>query len=176
MRTQKFREDKDACSALPFFQLEDSQIKEVLSLQCDAQANFNSKSKLQSAAKVIKKLKTNLDFSRTSNNQLHEENEQAGELVRYLMQSQFENMSKLKNELETEKKTVHKFVAQNVERQREIVRLKTELAKSIDLHTQEVNMRRTLEDKLKRKHRVSSSEQENGDPLINGDVPIVVGT
>ena len=37
-------------------------------------------------------------------------------------------------------------------------------------------MRRTLEDKLKRKHRVSSSEQENGDPLINGDVPIVVGT
>ena len=30
-RMQKFREDKDACSALPFFQLEDSQIKEVLS-------------------------------------------------------------------------------------------------------------------------------------------------
>ena len=53
MRMQKFREDKDACSALPFFQLEDSQIYEVLSLQCDAQANF--KSKLQSAATVIKK-------------------------------------------------------------------------------------------------------------------------
>ena len=155
-----------------FFQLEDSQIKEVLSLQCDAQPNYNSKSKLQSAATVIKKLKTSLDFSRTSNNQLHEENEQAGELVRYLMQSQFENMSKLKNELETKKKTVHKFVAQNVERQREIVRL----TKLIDLHTQEVNIRRTLEDKVKRKHRVSSSEQENGDPLRNGDVPIVVGT
>ena len=176
MRMQKFREDKDAASALPFFQLEDSQIKEVLSLQCDAQANYNSKSKLQSAATVVKKLKKSLDFSRTSNNHLHEENEQAGELVRYLMQSQFENVSKLKNELETEKKTVHKFVAQNVERQREIVRLKTELAKLIDLHTQEVNMRRTLEDKVKRKHRVSSSEQENGDPLINGDVSIVVGT
>ena len=176
MRMQKFREDKDACSALPFFQLEDSQIKEVLSLKCDAQANYNSKSKLQSAATVIKKLKKSLDFSRTSNNQLHEENEQAGDLVRYLMQSQFENVSKLKNELETEKKTVHKFVAQNVERQREIVRLKTELAKIIDLHSQEVNMRRTLEDKVKRKHRVSSSEQENGDPLINGGVPIVVGT
>ena len=173
-RMQKFREDKDACSGLPFFQLEDSQIKEVLSLQCDAQANF--KSKLQSAATVIKKLNTSLDFSRTSNNILHEENEQAGELVRYLMQSQFENMSKLKNELETEKKTVHKFVAQNVERQREIVRLKTELAKLIDLHTQEVNMRRTLEDKVKRKHRVSKSEKENGDQLINGNVPIVVGT
>ena len=176
MRMQKFREDKDASSALPFFQLEDSQIKEVLSLQCDALPNYNSKSKLQSAATVIKKLKTSLDFSRTSNNQLHEENEQAGELVRYLMQSLFENMSKLKNELETEKKRVHKFVAQNVERQREIVRLKTELAKLIDLHTQEVNIRRTLEDKVKRKHRVSSSEKENGDPLINENVQILVGT
>ena len=175
-RMKMFREDKDACSALPFFQLEDSQIKEVLSLQCDSQPNYNSKSKLQSAATVIKKLKTSLDFSRTSNNQLHEENEQAGELVRYLMQSQFENVSKLKNELETEKRTVHKFVAQNVERQREIVRLKTELAKLIDLHTQEVNRRRTLEDKINRKHRVSSSEKEDGDPLINGKGPIIVGT
>ena len=92
------------------------------------------------------------------------------------MQSQFENMSKLKNELETEKKTVHKFVAQNVERQREIIRLKTELAKLIDLHSQEVNMRRTLEEKIKRKHRVSLSEKKNGDPLINGSVPIGVGT
>ena len=71
---------------------------------------------------------------------------------------------------------MHKFVAQNVERQREIVRLKTELAKLIDLHTQEVNMRRTLEDNVKRKHRVSSSEKEDGDPLINGKGPIIVGT
>ena len=71
---------------------------------------------------------------------------------------------------------MHKFVAQNVERQREIVRLKTELAKLIDLHTQEVNMRRTLEDKVKRKHRVSSSEKEAGDPLTNGKGPIIVGT
>ena len=46
------------------------------------------------------------------------------------------------------KRTVHKFVAQNDERQREIVRLKTELAKLIDLHTQEVHMKRTLEDKV----------------------------
>ena len=146
MRMQKFREDKDACSALPFFQVDDAQMKEATSIQWDTQP-FVLKSKLQSAAKEIKKLKTSLHCLRTSNNLLHEENEQAGELVRYLMQSQFENMSKLKNELETEKRTVHKFVAQNVERQREIVRLKTELAKLIDLHSQEVNMRRTLEDK-----------------------------
>ena len=175
MRMQKFREDKDACSALPFFELDDAQMKEATAIQWDTQP-FVLKSKLQSATKVIIRLKTNLHCLRTSNNLLHEENEQAGELVRYLMQSQFENMSKLKNELETEKRTVHKFVGQNVERQREIVRLKTELAKLINLHTQEVNMRRTLEDKVKRKHRVSSSEKENGDPLINGDVPAVVGT
>ena len=111
-----------------------------------------------------------------SNNLLHEEKEQASELVVSLFVSQGDTASKLKNELETEKKTVHKFVAQNVERQREIVRLKTELAKLINLHTQEVNMRMTLEDKVKRKHRVSSSEKENGDPQINGKVPIIVGT
>ena len=102
--------------------------------------------------------------------------EQASELVVSLFLSQGDTMSKLKNELETEKKTVHKFVAQNVERQREIVRLKTELAKLIDLHTQELNMRRTLEDKVKRRHRVTSLEKENGDPLINGNVPIGIGS
>ena len=172
---QKFRENKNACSALPFFELEDAQMKEATTIQWDTQS-FVLKSKLQSATQVIKRLKTNLHCLRTSNNLLHEENEQAGELVRYLMQSQFENMFKLKNELETEKRTIHKFVAQNVERQREIVRLKTELAKLINLNTQEVNMRRTLEDKVKRKHRVSSSEKEDGDPLIIGKGPIIVGT
>ena len=175
MRMQRFRENKVSCSALPFFELDDAQMKEATTIQWDTQP-FVLKSKLQSATKVINCLKKSLDFSRTSNNQLHEENEQAGELVRYLMQSQFENVSKLKNELKNEKKTVHKFVAQNVERQRKIVRLKTELAKLIDLHTQEVNMRRTLEDKVKRKHRVTSSEKENGDPLIDGNVPIGVGS
>ena len=170
MRMQRSRENKDSCSALPFFELDDAQMKEATTIQWDNQL-FVLKSKLQSATQVIKRLKTNLHCLRTSNNLLHEENEQAGELVRYLMQSQFENMSKLKNELETEKRTVHKFVAQ-----REIVRLKTELAKLIDLHSQEVNMRRTLEDKVKRKHRVISSEKENAVPRINGNVPIVVGT
>ena len=149
MRMQRFRENKDSCSALPFFELDDAQMKEATAIQWDTQP-FVLKSKLQSAAKEIKKLKTSLHCLRASNNLLHEENEQAGDLVRYLMQSQFENMSKLKNELETEKRTVQKFVAQNVERQREIVRLKAELAKLVNLHTQE------LEDKVKRKHRVSS--------------------
>ena len=121
MRMQRFREDKDACSALQFHQLDDAQMK-ITSIQWDTQPNFNLKSKLQSAAKVIKRLKTSFHFLCTSNNLLHAENKQAGELVQHLMQSHFENICKLKNELETEKKTVHKFVAQNVERQHEIVR------------------------------------------------------
>ena len=37
-------------------------------------------------------------------------------------------------------------------------------------------MRRALEDKVKRIHRVLPSETENGDPLIKGNVPIGVGT
>ena len=175
MRMQRFRDNKDSCSALPFFELDDAQIKEATTIQWDIQP-FVLKSKLQSATKVIKGLKTSLHCLRTSNNLLHEEKEQASELVVSLFVSQGDTVSKLKNELETEKKTVHKFVAQNGERQREIVRLKTELAKLVDLHTKEVNMRRTLEDKVKRKHRVSSSEKENGDPQINGKVPIIVGT
>ena len=176
LRIQRFRENKDACSALPFFQLDDTQMKEILSIQCDAQPISNLKFKFQSAAKVIKKLKTSLHRLDTSYNQLNEAKEQAGELVQYLMQSQFENMSKLKNELETEKKTVHKFVAQNLERLREIVRLKTELAELTNFYSQEVNMRRALEDKVKRIHRVSPLEKENKDPLINGNVPIGIGT
>ena len=80
MRMQKFHEDKDACSALPFFELDDAQMKEATAIQWDTQP-FVLKSKLQSATQVIKRLKTNLHCSRTSNNQLHEENEQAGELV-----------------------------------------------------------------------------------------------
>ena len=150
MRMQRFRENKDSCSALPFFELDGAQMKEATTIQWDTQP-FILKSKLLSATKIIKSLKTSLHCLRTSNNLLHEEKEGASELVVSLFVSQGITMFKLKNELETEKKTVHKFVAQNVERQREFVRLKTELAKLIDLHTQEVNMRRTLEDKVKRR-------------------------
>ena len=37
----RFRENKDACSALPFFQLDDAQLKEIISIQCDARPNSN---------------------------------------------------------------------------------------------------------------------------------------
>ena len=52
------------------------------------------------------------------------------------MKLQDEEVSKLNKELENEKKTVHKFIAQNVERQREIVILKRELAQSRTLLSQ----------------------------------------
>ena len=71
---------------------------------------------------------------------------------------QYEEVSNLKNELENENKTVHKFVAQNVEGQSEIVKLKRELTQSTTLHTQEANMRKALEDKVKRlNNRASTS-------------------
>ena len=50
MRMQRFPENKDACSALPFFQLDDAHMKEIASIQVDTKPNFNLKSKLQSAA------------------------------------------------------------------------------------------------------------------------------
>ena len=57
MRMQKFRKDKNGCSALPFFQLDDAQMKEIASVHWEIQPNFNLESKLQSAAEEIKKLK-----------------------------------------------------------------------------------------------------------------------
>ena len=53
-----------------------------------------------------------------------------------------EKVSKLNKELGNEKKKVHKFVAQNVERQRKIVKLKRELAQLTTLHAQEINVRK----------------------------------
>ena len=77
-------------------------------------------------------------------------------------------MSNLKNERENEKKTVHKFVAQNVERQREIVKLKRELAQSTTLHTQDRDKRLN--------NRASTAEKENEDPLKDRSVQIGIGT
>ena len=68
MRMQRFRENKDSCSALPFFE----QMKEATTIQWDTQP-FVLKSKLQSATKVIKSLKISLHCLRTSNNLLDEE-------------------------------------------------------------------------------------------------------
>ena len=71
------------------------------------------------------------------------------------MKLQYEEVSNLKNELEHENK--NKFVAQNVEGQSEIVKLKRELTQSTTLHTLEVNMRKALEDKVKRLNNRAST-------------------
>ena len=93
------------------------------------------------------------------------------------MKLQYEEVSNLKNELENEKNTVHKFVAQNVERQREIVKLKREIVQSTTLHAQKVNTRKTLEDRVKRlNNRASTAEKENKDPLKDRSVQIGIGT
>ena len=79
----------------------------------------------------------------------------------------YEEVSNLKNELENEKKTVHTFVAQNVERQREIVKLKRDLTQSKILHAQ---------DRVTRlNNRASTAEKENEDPLKDRSVQIGIG-
>ena len=84
------------------------------------------------------------------------------------MKLQYEEVSNLNKELENEKKTVHKFVAQNVERQREIVKLKRELAQSTTIHAQ---------DRVKRlSNRASTAERENEDPLKDRSVQLGIGT
>ena len=90
------------------------------------------------------------------------------ERVKELVKLQDQEVSNLKNELENEKKTVHKFVAQNVERQREIVKLKRELAQSTTLHTQDRDKRLN--------NRASTAEKENEDPLKDRSVQIGIGT
>ena len=108
---------------------------------------------------------------------LYKERENDHERVQELVRLQYEDVSNLKNELENEKNTVHKFVAQNVERQREIVKLKRELAQSTTLTAQEVNVRKTLEDRVKRlNNRASTVEKENEDRLINGKGQIGIET
>ena len=50
LRIQRFYDNKNVCSALPFAHLDDTQMKEVLSVQFDSQSN-SRKSKLKSASK-----------------------------------------------------------------------------------------------------------------------------
>ena len=84
------------------------------------------------------------------------------------MKLQGEEVFKLNKELENKKKTVHKFVAQNVERQREIVELKRELAQSTTIHAQ---------DRVKRlNNRASTAEKENEDSLKDRRVQLGIGT
>ena len=99
---------------------------------------------------------------------LYKGREEDCERVQELVKLQDEEVSKLNKELENEKKTVQKFVAQNVERQREIVKLKRELAQSTTLHAQ---------DRVKRlNNRAFTAEKENEDPLKDRSVQLGIGT
>ena len=166
IRMQIFCENKNMCSALPFAHLDDTQMKEVISVQFDSQPD-SRKSKLESASKRIKDLKASFNLLNSTIQLLYKEREDDCERVQELMKLQYEEVSNLKNELENEKKTVHKFVAQNVERQREIVKLKRELTQSTTLHAQ---------DRVKRlNNRASTAEKENEDPLKDRSVQIGIG-
>ena len=167
IRMQRFRDNKNMCSALPFAHLDDTQMKEVISVQFDSQPN-SIKSKLKSASKIVKELKASFNLLNSTIQLLYKGREDDCERVQELVKLQDEEVSKLNKELENERKSVHKFVAQNVERQREIVKLKRELAQSTTLHTQDRDKRLN--------NRASTAEKENEDPLKDRSVQIGIGT
>ena len=167
MRMKIFCENKSMCSALPFAHLDDTQMKEVISVQFDSQPD-SRKFKLKSASKIIKELKASFNLLNSTIQLLYKRREDDCERVKELMKLQDQEVSNLKNELENEKKTVHKFVAQNVERQREILKIKRELAQSTTLHTQDRDKRLN--------NRASTAEKENEDPLKDRSVQIGIGT
>ena len=167
LRMEKFCNNKNMCSALPFAHLDDIQMKEVISVQFEFQP-YSEKSKLKSASKRIKDLKASLNLLNSTIQLLYKGREEDCERVQELVKLQDEEVFKLNKELENEKKTVHKFVAQNVERQREIVKLKRELAQSTTIHAQ---------DRVKRlNNRASTAEKENEDPLKERSVQLGIGT
>ena len=155
------------CSALPFAHLDDTQMKEVISVQFDSQPD-SRKFKLKSASKIIKELKASFNLLNSTIQLLYKGREDDCERVKELVKLQDQEVSNLKNELENEKKTVHKFVAQNIERRREIVKLKRELAQSTTLPTQDRDKRLN--------NRASTAEKENEDPLKDRSVQIGIGT
>ena len=61
LRMQRFCDNKNMCSALPFAHLDDTQMKEVIRVQSDFQPN-SRKSKLKSASKRIKDLKASFNL------------------------------------------------------------------------------------------------------------------
>ena len=167
IRMKIFCENKNMCSALPFAHLDDTQMKEVISVQFDSHPD-SRKFKLKSASKIIKELKASFNLLNSTIQLLYKGREVDCERVKELVKLQDQEVSNLKNELENEKKTVHKFVAQNVERQREIVKLKRELAQSTTIHAQ---------DRVKRlDNRASTAEKENEDPLKDRSVQLGIGT
>ena len=164
---QRFCDNKNICSALPFAHLNDTQMKEVISVKFDFQPN-SRRSKLKSASKRINYLQASLNLLHSSIQLLYKERENDHEHVQELVKLQGEEVFKLNKELENKKKTVHKFVAQNVERQREIVELKRELAQSTTIHAQ---------DRVKRlNNRASTAEKENEDSLKDRRVQLGIGT
>ena len=72
LRMKKFCDNKNMCSALPFVHLDDTQMKEVLSVQFDSQPN-SRKSKLKSASKIINDLKASFNLLNSAIQLLYKE-------------------------------------------------------------------------------------------------------
>ena len=91
IRMQIFCENKNMCSALPFVHLDDTQMKEVISVQFDSQPD-SRKSKLESASKRIKDLKASFNLLNSTIQLLYNGREDDCERVQELMKLQYEGM------------------------------------------------------------------------------------
>ena len=72
IRMKIFCENKNMCSALPFAYLDDTKMKEVISVQFDSQPN-SRKSKLKSASKRINDLKASFNLLNSTIQLLYKE-------------------------------------------------------------------------------------------------------
>ena len=93
---------KNMCSTLPFAHLDDTQMKEVISVQFDFQP-YSRKSKLKSASKKIKDLKASFNLLNSTIQLLYKGREDDCKRVQELVKLQEEKVSELYKKLGNEK-------------------------------------------------------------------------
>ena len=127
LRKQKFIENKTVCYGFPFSGLDNPNFQKEIVTQVESQETKRD-SKLHIAAETIKvlqiqnkRLRSTIDALQCSQTR---EADTSGTLSSELRNDE---LNKLQEELEFEKQRVVKFVAQNVERQREINNLRSKL-------------------------------------------------
>lgn len=134
-RRQIFIEKKNTYAAMPFFGLQDRDFLNELQKDSFLLQEKNV-SKLHSATRAIEKLQKeihNLKLSNASFQFSLEDEMRKNKEINITLQKQSEEQKKLQDDLDFEKKRVVMFVAQNVDRQRDIVILREELTKQINL-------------------------------------------
>ena len=127
LRKQKFIENKTVCCGFPFSGLDNPNFQKEIVTQVESQETKRD-SKLHIAAETIKVLQIQNKRLRSTIEVL-QCSQTRGADTSVILSSELRNveLNKLQEELEFEKQRVVKFVAQNVERQREINNLRSKL-------------------------------------------------